>query len=57
MPNNLLLAVEIAELAARAPASTAEDASTRAQELLRRHPESDVRVAEVAAALQDESAR
>ena len=50
MPNNLPLAVEIAEIAPRVGVS---DVAVKAQDLTARHPEAQARVEDVADALRD----
>jgi hypothetical protein len=55
MPNNLPLAVEIAEIAAHAPPANDHDMMSAAAELEARHPEADASVEQIAKVLREES--
>ncbi|MGQ4273200.1 hypothetical protein [Terrihabitans sp. B22-R8] len=55
MPNNLHLAVAIADTTATTPIVGEEEAIAKAEHLAARHPESDASVEEVADALREAS--
>ena len=55
MPNNLPLAVEIADIAAHAPPANDHEIVDTAAVLIERHPEADVSVEQIAQVLREES--
>jgi hypothetical protein len=55
MPNNLPLAVEIADIAAHAPPANDHDVMSTAADLEDRHPEADVSLEEIAQVLREET--